>query len=87
MGNVLDDMEALMITIHSDLEKQTAFDPEAIRTMSQAFQDACNALHIFAGDQHGRQVIATRIVDLARAGVVDARTLRDRVLMEARAAD
>jgi hypothetical protein len=75
-----------MMNIHSHFEDQPAFEPGAIRVMSQAFDDACNALHIFAGDEHGRQVIARRIIDLAGTGVVDARSLRDRILMEARAA-
>jgi hypothetical protein len=70
--------------IHSHPESQNAFDPEAISAMSQALHDACNALRIFAGDEHGRQVIATRIIDLASTGVIDAEALRDRVLMEAR---
>jgi len=76
-------MELSMISIHSHLENQTAFDPEALSVMSQAFHDACNALHIFAGDEHGRQAIAARIIDLASAGVIDANALRDRVLKEA----
>jgi hypothetical protein len=75
-----------MITIDSHLQSQIAFEPEAIRVMSQAFHDACNALGIFAGDLYGRQVIATRIIDLAGAGVIDAKALCDRVLMEARTA-
>ena len=75
-----------MITIPSRLENQFVFEPDALGAMSQAFQDACDALHIFAGDEHGRQVIATRIIDLASTGVIDAGALRDRVLMEARLA-
>ncbi|TMJ02619.1 MAG: hypothetical protein E6G97_12390 [Alphaproteobacteria bacterium] len=75
-----------MTTIHSQLESHTVFEPEALGAMSQAFHDACNALHIFAGDEHGRQVVATRIIDLASTGVIDAKALRDRVLMEARTA-
>jgi hypothetical protein len=75
-----------MAAIHCYLEKPAAFEPEALREMSQAFQDACNALGIFAGDEHGRQVIAARIIDLASAGVIDAAALRDRVLKEARTA-
>ena len=75
-----------MITIHSHLENQSVFEPEAIHAMSEAFEDACNALNIFAGDQHGRHVIATRIIDLASSGVIDAKALRDRVLLEARTA-
>jgi len=79
-------MENPMSAIQSHLEDPAVFDPEALRVMSQAFHDTCNALHIFAGDEHGRHVIATRIIDLAGAGVIDAKALRDRVLMEARTA-
>jgi hypothetical protein len=75
-----------MTAIHPHLESEAAFEPEALRAMSQAFHDTCDALHIFAGDEHGRQVIATRIIDLARTGVVDAQALRDRLLMEAHTA-
>jgi len=63
-----------------------AFEPEQISAMSQAFQEACNALRIFAGDERGREIVATRIIDLARSGVVDPHVLRDRVLLEARLA-
>jgi len=66
--------------------ESVAFEPQAISAMSQALEDACNALQIFAGDQHGREVIALRIIDLARSGVIDANALRDRVLLEARSA-
>lgn len=81
----MDDMEGFM-AIHSYFDRQAAFEPEAIREMSQAFQDACNALGIFAGDEHGRQVIAARVIDLASAGIIDAAMLRDRVLKEAHTA-
>ena len=75
-----------MITIPCNPENQIAFEPGALRAMSQAFDDACDALEIFAGDEHGRQVIAARIIDLASTGVISAAALRDRVLMEARIA-
>jgi hypothetical protein len=66
------------------MEGAAAFDPEALDAMSRAFSQTCNALQIFAGDAHGREVIATRIVELARRGLLDANALRDRVVMEAR---
>ena len=75
-----------MITIHPYIEKQNSFEPEALRVMSQAFQDACNALRVLAVDERGREIIATRVIDLAASGVIDAKALRDRVLLEARAA-
>jgi hypothetical protein len=75
-----------MITIHSHLGSQHVFEPEALSEMSRALQETCIVLRIFARDEHGRQVIATRIIDLAGAGVLDAKALRDRVLLEARTA-
>ena len=72
-----------MITINSRLECQHVFEPEALSEMSRAFQEACLALNIFDADEHERRVIATRIIDLAGTGVIDARALRDRVLLEA----
>ena len=71
--------------IRQHLTEQSAFEPAAIDAMSQAFEDACAALRIGAQDRNGREAIATRIIDLARAGVIDAAMLRDRVLRESRA--
>jgi hypothetical protein len=62
----------------------TDHGPVAIEAMSKAFEEACNALHVFAGDEKGREIIASRIIDLARGGLVDAAALRDRVVAEAR---
>ena len=75
-----------MSGIQPHLDAKSVFEPEALRVMSEAFHDTCNALQIFAGDEHGREVIATRIIDLAGSGVIDAKALRDRVLLEARTA-
>jgi hypothetical protein len=70
--------------IRKHLTDQTAFGPVAIEAMSQAFEEACDALQIPAGDERGRETIATRIVDLARGGLIDPAALRDRILAEAR---
>jgi hypothetical protein len=61
-----------------------AFEPEHIEAMSKALERACNALHV-DGNIHEREVIAVRIIDLARIGVVDATALSDRVVRETRA--
>ena len=37
-----------------------------------------------AGDHHDRQVIAARIIHLARDGILDAAVLHQRVIAEAR---
>jgi hypothetical protein len=41
-------------------------------------------LQVSAGDEKGREIIATRIIDLARSGLIDPAALRDRVITEAR---
>jgi hypothetical protein len=73
-----------MISIHSPLGSQHVFEPEMLSEMSRALEETCIALKIFAGDEHGRQAIATRIIDLVGDGVLGAEALRDRVLSEAR---
>jgi hypothetical protein len=74
-----------MVAILNYIKDQAAFEPEATRAMAQAFNEACAALHISPDSPREREVIATRIIDLARAGVIDAKALRDRVLQEAQA--
>jgi hypothetical protein len=55
--------------IRKHLADKTAFGPTAIEAMSKAFEEACIALQVFAGDEKGREIIATRIIDLARNGL------------------
>ena len=56
------------------LQDNSAFEPDAITAMSEALERACTALHI-NGRIQDRQVIAARIIDLARDGVIDAKAL------------
>lgn len=70
--------------IRSYLEDHAAFEPDEIEAMSKALEDACNALHI-NGHPHDREVIAARIIDLARSGVLDATVLSHRVVAETNA--
>jgi hypothetical protein len=72
------------VPIRKHLTDKTAFGPVAIEAMSKAFEEACIALQVYAGDEKGREIIATRIIDLARGGLIDATALRDRVIAEAR---
>ena len=60
-------------------DHSAAFDPEAIDAMSKALEEACKALHI-DGEIKDREVVAARIIDLARRGVVDSQTLSARVI-------
>ena len=66
------------------LDDSAIFEPDAIKAMSEALEQACNRLHV-NGHAHDREVIATRIIDLARNGVHDAKLLSDRVIAETEA--
>ena len=66
------------------LDDNTVFEPDAIKAMSEALEQACTALHV-NGHAYDREVIATRIIDLARRGVTDAKVLGERVIAEAKA--
>jgi hypothetical protein len=70
--------------IQSYLSDSAVFEPSAIQAMSEALERACTALQV-NGRNGDRQVIATRIIDLARDGLVDAQALSDRVISETRA--
>jgi hypothetical protein len=66
------------------LQDNSAFDPDAIKAMSDALERACTALHV-NGQLHDREVIAARIIDLARNGVIDPKALSERVIAETKA--
>jgi hypothetical protein len=56
-----------------------AFDPDALRVMSLALEEACRELRV-DGDQHAREAMAVRILELARHGERDPERLRDGAL-------
>ena len=71
--------------IRSYLTEEAAFDREAIHNMDEAFEHVCESLDLPPDDEQGRRIIATRIIDLARTGILDAEALRDTILQEAKA--
>jgi hypothetical protein len=62
--------------------KDGVFDDKDITAMSMALDDVCKILNL-RDDNSAKEVIASRIVDLARAGERSSTRLRDRVLHEA----
>ena len=58
------------------------FDQKDIAAMSTALDDVCKMLSL-RDDSSAREVIAIRIIDLARAGERNSTRLRDRILHEA----
>ena len=61
--------------------RDSAFEPDHIQAMSMAFEEVCKALAI--QDPLSREVMAVRIIELARRGERSPARLRDRVLHEA----
>jgi hypothetical protein len=61
--------------------RDAVFDPKDIKAMSMALDDICTSLNIHDGP--AREVLAERIITLARSGERSPTILRDRVLMEA----
>lgn len=74
-----------MSAILSRIIDHSTFEPEAIKVLSRAYEEACLALGVVADDARSREIIATRVIDLARNGVSDPNALRDRVLAESQA--
>jgi hypothetical protein len=62
--------------------KDGVFDQKDITAMSVALDDVCKMLNL-RHDHSAKEVIASRIVDLARAGERNPTRLRDRILREA----
>ncbi len=58
------------------------FDPEIVRTMSFAFQGACETLGLRLTDDPATRLVAEKVIELATRGVRDAGTLRTMVLKE-----
>lgn len=65
--------------------QEAAFGPDDLRAMSTAVEGVCRKLKV-DHDQGAREVVAVRVIELARRGECDPRRLRDRVLWEASAA-
>ena len=70
--------------IRAHIPDRCAFEPDAITAMSTAFELACADLRVFPRDQHVRETIAARIIDLARRGIIDPAALYHRIIAEAR---
>jgi hypothetical protein len=62
--------------------KGAVFDPHDIQAMSMALDDVCETLGV-NGNTRAKEVIATRIIELATRGERRPTGLRDRLLKEA----
>ena len=62
--------------------KQAVFHPEVISIMSTAFEDACKALEASGRSDVTKEMIASKIIQLARSGETDPIVLREKVLSD-----
>ena len=68
------------MAIRQYLKEGGAFEPKDIAAMSMALEDVCRALGL--QDPMTREVVAIRIINLARQGERSPTRLRDRALYE-----
>jgi hypothetical protein len=59
-----------------------AFDPEAIRQMSLALETVCETLRLRLTDDPNTRLVASKIIELAQRGVLDAPILSVMTLKE-----
>jgi hypothetical protein len=74
--------ETAPVTIYRLLEDH-AFDPEAVAVMTTAYEDACHALNL--ADKRSdpiTQVLAQKIIEIAKTGMRDAAEISKTVLKE-----
>jgi hypothetical protein len=62
----------------------TVFDPEAVKALAAAYDDACAALHVINRADPRATIVAKKIIDYARCGERDPIRLREAVLIELR---
>jgi hypothetical protein len=53
-----------------------AFEPEAIRNMAVAFESVCAELGLSDKDDPATRLVASKIIELAQSGLLDAARLR-----------
>ena len=61
---------------------EAVFGPQDVLAMSTALDDVCTTLNL-NGQTSAKEIVAIRIIELARLGERSAAKLRDRVLHEA----
>jgi hypothetical protein len=67
--------------------KEAAFEPKAIEAMTAAFEAVCKSLQLAKRDDPISQIVARKIVDIARTGERDPQRMHDLVLLELKELD
>jgi hypothetical protein len=66
--------------------RDAVFEPEEIDAVAAAFDEICRKINLPATAKVAREALATRVIDLAREGLIDTTLLTDRMLHEVRLA-
>lgn len=70
------------MAIRSLLQDEAVFEPNDINAMSMALDDVCRVLKL-DGNPKAKEIVAMRIIELARRGERSPEKLRDQLLQEA----
>ena len=66
------------------IHDNAAFDPQAVKALAVAYDDACAVLHVIDNSDPGATIVAKKIIEHAQHGERDPIRLRDLVLIELR---
>ncbi len=66
--------------------RDAVFEPDETHAMALAFDEICLAMELPEAAAVPREVVAMRVIELAREGMLDATLLKARVLHEVSAA-
>ena len=66
----------------SNINDNGAFDPQAVKALAAAYDDACAVLHVVDGTDPRTTIVAKKIIEHAQHGERDPIRLRDLVLTE-----
>ena len=75
-----------MVTALHPYLRDAVFEPEEIHALIVAFDEICREMDLPTTATVAREVVATRIIDLAREGLIDPTLFKRRVLHEVRLA-
>jgi hypothetical protein len=64
------------LAIYRLLRKDVSFDPEAIQAMHSAYEQVCVELGLKAKNDRMTELVATKIIEAAKAGQRDPATMR-----------
>jgi hypothetical protein len=67
--------------------KEAVFDPKAIEAMNIAFEAACKSLQLVIRDDPMTQIVARKIIDIARTGECDPQRIHDLALLALKESD